>query len=274
MRATEPMPLSELTAVTPLDGRYARSSAALRPYCSEFGLIRYRVLIEVRWLQFLADEARLPELTGLSPAEHAVLNSIVDDFDLASAERVKEIERTTNHDVKAVEYLLRERCETSPGLSRAIPFLHFACTSEDINNLAYGMMLHDVRRNLLLPAVQGVEDALSALAREHAAVPMLARTHGQAATPTTMGKEIANVVYRIKRQREQIAACEILGKFNGAVGNFACRLPRARLGRAQRAICAATEPEVEPLHHPDRAARLHCRAVRRHGPLQHHPDRF
>jgi adenylosuccinate lyase len=224
MRATEPMPLSELTAVTPLDGRYARSSAALRPYCSEFGLIRYRVLVEVRWLQFLADEARLPELSDLTAAEHAVLNGIVDNFDLAGAERVKEIERTTNHDVKAVEYLLRERCETSPGLSRTIPFLHFACTSEDINNLAYGLMLHDVRRNLLLPAVQGVEDALSALAREHAAVPMLARTHGQAATPTTMGKEIANVVYRIKRQREQIAACEILGKFNGAVGNFNAHL--------------------------------------------------
>ncbi len=224
MPSTDTLALSELTAVSPLDGRYARATAALRPYCSEFGLIRYRVLIEVRWLQFLANEAALPELTALTPAETMLLEDLLAHFDLASAQRIKDIERTTNHDVKAVEYFLRECCEQSPTLTRAIPFLHFACTSEDINNLAYGLMLKDVRERVLMPAILQVESALAELGKAHADVPMLARTHGQAATPTTMGKEIANVAYRLRRQRQQLAACEILGKFNGAVGNYNAHL--------------------------------------------------
>ncbi len=224
MSANDDLPLSDLTAVSPLDGRYARTSAALRPYCSEFGLIRYRVLVEVRWLQFLANEARLPELAPFTPDEQALLDGIVSQFDLESARQVKAIERTTNHDVKAVEYFLRDRCLASPTLGRAIPFLHFACTSEDINNLSYALMLSELRRDLLLPAIDGVTDALAALAHEHAAVPMLARTHGQAATPTTMGKELANVVYRLRRQQQQLAGCEILGKLNGAVGNYNAHL--------------------------------------------------
>ena len=224
MSANDDLPLSDLTAVSPLDGRYARTSAALRPYCSEFGLIRYRVRVEVRWLQFLANEARLPELAPFTPDEQALLDGIVSQFDLESARQVKAIERTTNHDVKAVEYFLRDRCLASPTLGRAIPFLHFACTSEDINNLSYALMLSELRRDLLLPAIDGVTDALAALAHEHAAVPMLARTHGQAATPTTMGKELANVVYRLRRQQQQLAGCEILGKLNGAVGNYNAHL--------------------------------------------------
>lgn len=218
------LPLSDLTAVSPLDGRYARASAALRPYASEFGLIRYRVLIEVRWLQHLANVARLPELTPFSADEMQRLDAIVEDFGLTQAQRVKTIERTTNHDVKAVEYFLREYCADDPTLGRVIPFLHFACTSEDINNLAYGLMLKDLRDRLLLPALTRVEQAIAELAHLHAAAPMLARTHGQPASPTTMGKELANVAYRLRRQIAQIAGGEILGKFNGAVGNYNAHL--------------------------------------------------
>ncbi|MGE3774550.1 MAG: adenylosuccinate lyase [Gammaproteobacteria bacterium] len=214
------MPLSDLTAVSPLDGRYARATAALRPYASEYGLIRYRVLIEVRWLQHLANVAHLPELPPFDAAELQRLDAIVEGFGLTQAQRVKTIERTTNHDVKAVEYFLREVCADDPTLGRAIPFLHFACTSEDINNLAYGLMLKDLRELALLPAVRGVEAAIAALAHAHAAAPMLARTHGQPASPTTMGKELANVAYRLRRQIVQIASAEILGKMNGAVGNY------------------------------------------------------
>ena len=224
MSVSNPLPLSDLTAVSPLDGRYARTTAPLRDYCSEYGLIRYRVLVEVRWLQFLANHAALPEFPPLSTEEHAWLERIVVDFDLAAADSIKAIERTTNHDVKAVEYFLRDQCAASATLARAIPFLHFACTSEDINNLAYGLMVRDLRRDILLPAVLDIEHSLTALAHTHAGVAMLARTHGQAATPTTMGKEIANVVYRVQRQRRQLEACEVLGKFNGAVGNYNAHL--------------------------------------------------
>ncbi len=224
MTASDVLPLSDLTAVSPLDGRYARASAALRPYASEFGLIRYRVLIETRWLQFLAAQADLPELPPFDAAERARLDAIVDDFGLTQAQRIKTIERTTNHDVKAVEYFLRERCADDPTLGRAIPFLHFACTSEDINNLAYGLMLKDLRDMLLLPALGRVEATIADLAHLHADAPMLARTHGQPASPTTMGKELANVAYRLRRQIAQIARGEILGKFNGAVGNYNAHL--------------------------------------------------
>jgi len=218
------LPLSDLTAVSPLDGRYARATAALRPYASEFGLIRYRVLIEVRWLQHLANEARLPELPAFDAAEIQRLDAIVEGFGLTQAQRVKTIERTTNHDVKAVEYFLREVCADDPTLGRAIPFLHFACTSEDINNLAYGLMLKELRDLALLPALRRVEAAIAALAHAHAAAPMLARTHGQPASPTTMGKELANVAWRLRRQIAQIEGAEILGKMNGAVGNYNAHL--------------------------------------------------
>jgi len=224
MNAADVLPLSDLTAVSPLDGRYARATAALRPWASEYGLIRYRVLIEVRWLQHLANVARLPELPPFDAAEMQRLDAIVDGFGLAQAQRVKTIERTTNHDVKAVEYFLREICADDPTLARAIPFLHFACTSEDINNLAYGLMLKDLRDAALLPALKRVEASIAALAQAHAAAPMLARTHGQPASPTTMGKELANVAYRLRRQITQISATEILGKMNGAVGNYNAHL--------------------------------------------------
>jgi adenylosuccinate lyase len=224
MSDTDVLPLSDLTAVSPLDGRYARASAALRPYASEYGLIRYRVLVEVRWLQHLAACAGLSELPPFDASEQARLAAFAADFGLAEARRVKEIERSTNHDVKAVEYYLRERCAADPTLGRAIPFLHFACTSEDINNLAYGLMLSELRERVLLPALARVESGLVALAHAHADAPMLARTHGQPASPTTMGKEMANVAARLRRQRDQIAACEILGKFNGAVGNYNAHL--------------------------------------------------
>ena len=216
--------LSDLTAVSPLDGRYARATAPLRRYCSEFGLIRYRVLIEVRWLQFLANEARLPGLQPLTAEENASLEQLLATFGPDAAARVKSIERTTNHDVKAVEYFLRDHCLAQPGLARAIPFLHFACTSEDINNLSYALMARDVRDAVLLPALTGIEESLAALAHAHAEAAMLSRTHGQSATPTTMGKEIANVVHRLARQRAQIAAVPMLGKFNGAVGNYNAHL--------------------------------------------------
>ena len=224
MNAADVLPLSDLTAVSPLDGRYARASAALRPYASEYGLIRYRVLIEVRWLQHLANVAQLAELPAFSAAENLRLDAIIGGFGLTQAQRVKTIERTTNHDVKAVEYFLREMMADDPTLGRAIPFLHFACTSEDINNLAYGLMLKDLRDSLLLPALQRVENSIVALAHAHAGAPMLARTHGQPASPTTMGKELANVAHRLRRQLVQIAGGEILGKFNGAVGNYNAHL--------------------------------------------------
>ena len=220
----EPLALSDLTAVSPLDGRYARATAPLRTFCSEFGLIRYRVLIEVRWLQFLANEARLPGLPPLSAAEHAGLERLLTDFGPEAAARVKAIERTTNHDVKAVEYFLRDHCAAQPGLARAIPFLHFACTSEDINNLSYALMARDVRNAVILPTLAGIEQTLAGLAHAHADAAMLSRTHGQSATPTTMGKELANVVHRLGRQRAQLAGVEILGKFNGAVGNYNAHL--------------------------------------------------
>jgi adenylosuccinate lyase len=224
MSDTNALPLSDLTAVSPLDGRYARATAALRPFVSEYGLIRYRVTIEVRWLQHLAAHAGLPELPPFAAAETARLDALVDGFGPDEARRVKEIERTTNHDVKAVEYFLRDHCAADPTLGRAIPFLHFACTSEDINNLAYGLMLKDVRERLLLPALRRIDSGLAALAHAHAEAPMLARTHGQPASPTTMGKEMANVAHRLRRQIAQIAAGEILGKFNGAVGNYNAHL--------------------------------------------------
>jgi adenylosuccinate lyase len=213
--------LTTLTALSPLDGRYAQKAAALRPYLSEYALIRYRVLIEVRWLQHLADEPSLPELRPLDTPVKDVLNAVVDHFGHEDARRVKDLEAETNHDVKAVEYFLRQRLDGVSGSAGSlVPFLHFATTSEDINNLAYALMLRDARQRVLLPVMRGVITDLRALAHRYADLPMLARTHGQPASPTTLGKELANFVYRVKRQMEQFAAIDMLGKFNGAVGNF------------------------------------------------------
>ena len=215
---------SALTAVSPLDGRYARQTADLRRTLSEFALIRARLEVEVRWLQTLASAPEIPELTPLSDAENTFLETLLDDFDPAAAARVKEIEATTNHDVKAVEYFLRERCEAQGSLARAVPFLHFACTSEDINNLSYGLMLEMTRRDVLLPRLRALVTRLAGLAGEHHDAAMLARTHGQPATPTTMGKELANVAARLDRQIHQLEAVALLGKFNGAVGNYNAHL--------------------------------------------------
>ncbi|HEX7079679.1 MAG TPA: adenylosuccinate lyase [Gammaproteobacteria bacterium] len=215
------MESTTLTALSPLDGRYAPKAAPLRDYLSELALIRYRVLIEVRWLQHLADEPGVPDIRTLEAPVKDVLNAVVDHFGHEEARRVKELELETNHDVKAVEYFLRQKLE---GISTAAgdlaPFLHFASTSEDINNLAYALMLRDARQRVLLPLMRQLAIDLRVLAHRFADVPMLARTHGQPASPTTLGKELANFVHRLRRQSEQFAHVRVLGKFNGAVGNF------------------------------------------------------
>jgi adenylosuccinate lyase len=210
-----------LTALSPLDGRYARKAAPLRQYLSEYALIRYRTLIEVRWLQHLADEPALDDLEPLDSPLKDVLNEIVDKFSIDDAKRVKALEATTNHDVKAVEYFLREKLDGTEGAAANLTaFLHFASTSEDINNLSYALMLRDARQRVLLPLMKQLTNELRSQAHDLAHIPMLARTHGQPATPTTLGKELANFVYRMQRQCEQFANVEICGKFNGAVGNF------------------------------------------------------
>jgi adenylosuccinate lyase len=214
------LPLSALTAVSPVDGRYAARTAKLRALASEFGLIRYRVRVEIAWLRALAAHPGVPEVPRLSANADSFLSALETRFGEADAARVKEIERTTNHDVKAIEYFLKERCAALPELAAISEFIHFACTSEDINNLAYALMLRDVRDELLLPDVDDVIAALRALAERHAELAMLSRTHGQPASPTTLGKEIANVVARLARARARLAGVEVLGKLNGAVGNY------------------------------------------------------
>ena len=218
------MQLSSLTAVSPVDGRYASKTIALRPIFSEYGLIRFRVMVEVRWLQRLAAHTGIPEVAPFSAEANALLNTLADNFDLAHAERVKEIERTTNHDVKAVEYLLKEQAAKLPELEKISEFIHFACTSEDINNLSHALMLREGRDGVLLPLMRQTAEAIRQLAIKFAAVPMLSRTHGQPASPTTLGKELANVVYRLERQIAQVAAVPLLGKINGAVGNYNAHL--------------------------------------------------
>ena len=211
---------SPLTAIAPVDGRYADKVAELRPIFSEYGLIRFRVVVEVRWFQALAACDALPELPALSVEAGRFLDALVRDFDTSDAERVKAIEATTNHDVKAVEYYLRERFAEHDALAGLREFIHFGCTSEDINNLAWGLALAQARDAVVLPWCDHLVDRLDALADEHAEQPMLARTHGQAATPTTLGKEFANVAARLRRQRGQIAGAELLGKMNGATGSY------------------------------------------------------
>jgi len=218
------MELTSLTAVSPVDGRYGRSSENLRPIFSEYGLIRHRVLVEVRWLQALAAHADISEVPALSEHADKLLDAIVDRFSEEDAKRVKNIERTTNHDVKAVEYFLKEKIAGNTELEAISEFIHFACTSEDINNLAYALMLREARGQVLLPQMDDIIQSITILAHHTAEMPMLSRTHGQPASPTTLGKEMANVVYRLRRQREQAVKIEILGKINGAVGNYNAHL--------------------------------------------------
>ena len=209
-----------LTALSPLDGRYASKVEALRPIFSEFGLMHRRVHVEIEWLLALAADQGIVELPAFSAAQIAKLKAIAADFSVDDGVRIKTIEATTNHDVKAVEYFIKERIGNDESLAQAKEFVHFACTSEDINNLSYALMLRDAREQVLLPAFDGIIAKLRELSHANAALPMLSRTHGQTASPSTLGKELANVVARLERQRKQLAALEVPGKINGAVGNY------------------------------------------------------
>jgi adenylosuccinate lyase len=209
-----------LTHLSPIDGRYADKVEPLRSILSEFGLLRYRVLVEVRWLQALAAELKIAEVPPLSAGARNTLERIFTGFSVEDAERVKTIERTTNHDVKAVEYFLKEKITGHAELEAVSEFIHFACTSEDINNLAYGLMIREASDTVLMPEMHKVIGAIGQKAQDYAAQPMLSRTHGQPATPSTMGKEFANVAVRLTRQAQQAGAVEVLGKINGAVGNY------------------------------------------------------
>ncbi|MCG9758127.1 MULTISPECIES: adenylosuccinate lyase [Pseudoalteromonas] len=218
------MELSALTAISPVDGRYGSKTKELRSIFSEFGLIKYRVIVEVRWLQALASSDAITEVPAFSDEANALLDSIVENFSEADAARVKEIERTTNHDVKAVEYLLKEKVADNAELNAVNEFIHFACTSEDINNLSHGLMLTEARDTVLLPYCDELLSAIKDKAIEYKSIPMMTRTHGQPASPSTMGKEFANVYVRLQRQRQQIANVQMLGKINGAVGNYNAHL--------------------------------------------------
>jgi adenylosuccinate lyase len=214
------MKLSELTALSSIDGRYAGRTNVLRTYSSEFGLIHRRVIVEIRWFQALAAHPGVEELPPLGEDEMAFLEGLIVDFDEHEAERIKEIEAVSNHDVKAVEYYLKEQFLELPELAARAEFLHFACTSEDINNLSYALMLRDVHADVMRSEFSRIDEALAELAATHADQPMLSRTHGQTASPTTLGKEIANTLFRLRRQTRQMEHQEFLGKINGAVGNF------------------------------------------------------
>jgi adenylosuccinate lyase len=214
------MSLDPLEALSPLDGRYAGKTQALRPIFSESGLMRARVRVEIAWLLALADAPEITEVPPIAAEDRAFLSGLADGFDLDAARRVKAIEATTNHDVKAIEYWIKERIAERPALAAVSEFVHFALTSEDVNNLAYALMLDDARRRVLLPALDRVHERLVGMATAWARLPMLSRTHGQPASPTTLGKEIANVAARLARQRAQIAGVALTGKLNGAVGNY------------------------------------------------------
>ena len=212
--------INPIAALSPLDGRYAKSVEALRPVFSEYGLMRARVRVELSWLKALAAEPKIVEVPPFDEAVLAEIDDVIAGFSLEDAAAVKAIEATTNHDVKAIEYWLKERFAGVPAVSAVPEFIHFACTSEDINNLSHALMLREARDEVLLPKLAEVSDKLRSLAHELAAVPMMSRTHGQPATPTTLGKEVANVLYRLERQAKQLSAQEFLGKINGAVGNY------------------------------------------------------
>lgn len=211
---------SPLLAISPLDGRYKNKCEDLAPYFSEYALMQYRVLVEVKWLQKLASHDGIPELEQISPEGLKYLDDLVENFSVQDAERIKEIEATTNHDVKAVEYFIKEKLGSHSELTAQLEFVHFACTSEDINNLSYALMLKDGRDNVVLIEMQKLIDKITSLAKKYAEQPLLCRTHGQPASPSTVGKEFANVVHRLRRQVAQISENEILGKINGAVGNY------------------------------------------------------
>lgn len=218
------MELSSLTAVSPIDGRYSAKTSALRSIFSEFGLLKYRTVVEIRWLQKLAATHSIKEISPFSPEANTILDNIAAQFDEADALRIKEIESVTNHDVKAVEYFLKEKIAPYPELNAANEFIHFACTSEDINNTSHALMLTQAREHIILPQIRLVIDAIKSLAAQYRDVPFLSRTHGQPASPSTVGKEMANVAYRMERQFKQIENTEILAKFNGAVGNYNAHL--------------------------------------------------
>lgn len=214
------MELSALSAISPVDGRYGSKTASLRPIFSEYGLVRFRVTVEVRWLQKLAANTGVSEIGPFSAETNAFLDAIVDNFSEADAQAVKDIEATTNHDVKAVEYFLKNKLSENAELAKVLEFVHFACTSEDINNLSHSLMLQEGRDLVILPAMEKIVAAIKTLAIDNAELPMLSRTHGQTASPTTLGKEMANVAYRLERQVKQFKNVELLGKINGAVGNY------------------------------------------------------
>ena len=216
--------LSSLTAVSPLDGRYGDKTADLRPIFSEYGLMRHRVLVEVRWLRQLSQHGGIGEVPSLGQHAGRILDNIADNFNIEDAQRIKNIERTTNHDVKAVEYFVKEKMVGNTELEAVSEFTHFACTSEDINNLAYALMLREARSQIIVPAMDELIAAIAHLAHQYADFAMLSRTHGQPASPTTLGKEMANSVHRLRRQREQLLNTPILGKINGAVGNYNAHL--------------------------------------------------
>ncbi|WP_122034020.1 adenylosuccinate lyase [Aliivibrio sp. EL58] len=218
------MELSALTAVSPVDGRYGSKTISLRSIFSEYGLLKYRTVVEVRWLQKLAATQSIAEVATLSAEANQFLDNIAANFNEEDAMRIKEIERTTNHDVKAVEYFLKEKVAEVPELHAINEFIHFACTSEDINNTSHALMLKEARDTVILPEIRNVIDAIKALANEYRDIPLLSRTHGQPASPSTMGKEMANVAYRMERQYKQIENVEILAKINGAVGNYNAHL--------------------------------------------------
>jgi adenylosuccinate lyase len=218
------MELTPLTAISPIDGRYAGKSESLRSVFSEYGLIRHRVLVEIRWLQALSRSHAFVEVPVFTESANNLLESIITKFDLVHAQRIKDIEKTTNHDVKAVEYFLKEQVSDSPELSKVTEFIHFACTSEDINNLSHALMLKSGKEQIFIPALAQIVESIKKLAHKHADVAMMSRTHGQPASPTTLGKEMANVVYRLERQITQINKLDMLGKINGAVGNYNAHL--------------------------------------------------
>lgn len=218
------MELSALTAISPIDGRYQDKVSELRAIFSEFGLLKYRVTVEVRWLQKLASHSQIVEVPQLSKEANQYLDQIVANFSLQDAQRIKEIEKTTNHDVKAVEYFLKEKSAVIPELASVSEFIHFACTSEDINNLSHALMLNTAKQQILMPAWKKLITEITALAEQFKSIPLLSRTHGQPASPSTIGKEMANVVYRLQRQLRQLQHVEILGKINGAVGNYNAHL--------------------------------------------------
>ena len=214
------MKLSALTAISPVDGRYQNKTDVLRPIFSEYGLFRYRVLVEVEWLKKLSKNSSIKEIESFSASSTSLLNNIKDNFSIVDAERIKEIEKTTNHDMKAVEYFIREKIQSDSKLKNISQFIHFACTSEDINNLSYALMLKDARESILVPKLQKLVTILEKMSADYSSIPMISRTHGQTASPTTLGKEMAVYVHRLNRQNNQLKNIELLGKLNGAVGNF------------------------------------------------------